>query len=118
MLLDNMRFFSVSHTLLAYGQGEALVLVMMRFIEAAAALGDSFFRWLTPEKPTVINQSKACPHIQADCPVYLCISVVCLLVSCCPSEFQKPYRTCFHARQIAGGSVIWKKLLFVCQGKV
>ena len=44
MLLDNMRFFSLAHTLLAYGQGEAVVMVMMRFVEAAAAMGDAFFR--------------------------------------------------------------------------
>lgn len=44
MLLDNMHFFSVAHTLLAYGQGEAVVTVMMRFVEAAAALGEPFFR--------------------------------------------------------------------------
>lgn len=44
MLLDNMHFFSVAHTLLAYGQGEAVVTVMIRLVEAAAALGEPFFR--------------------------------------------------------------------------
>ena len=49
MLLDNMHFFPESQTLLAYGQGEAVVMVMMRFVEAAAALGEAFFRLPTPK---------------------------------------------------------------------
>lgn len=47
-LLDTMGFFFLSHTLLLYGQGEAVVMLMMRFVEAAAALGEPFFRWLIP----------------------------------------------------------------------
>lgn len=43
-LLDHVGFFPLSHTLLLYGQGEAVVMVMMRFVEAAAALGEPFFR--------------------------------------------------------------------------
>lgn len=58
MLLDNMHFFSVSHTLLAYEQGEAVVMVMMRFVEAAAILGEGFFRWVDI-KYTSRNHSKA-----------------------------------------------------------
>ena len=57
-LLDNMGFFSLSHTLLLYGQGEAVVMVMMRFVEAAAALGDAFFRWPNnPYTPPVLNSN-------------------------------------------------------------
>lgn len=58
-LLENMHFFSVAHTLLAYGQGEAVVTVMMRFVEAAAALGEPFFRWLRPRYISSIK-SKTC----------------------------------------------------------
>ena len=43
-LLDDMRIHSLSSTLLSYGQGEAVVTVMMRFLEAAAAFGEPFFR--------------------------------------------------------------------------
>lgn len=59
-LLDNMHFFSLSHTLLSYGQGEAVVMVMMRFVEAAAALGEPFFRWpYTPDPPSIPNLNLA-----------------------------------------------------------
>ena len=78
MLLDNMHFFSVSHTLLAYGQGEAVVMVMMRFVEAAAILGEAFFRWVDI-KYTSRNHSKQklFTHASRLCflPLHFCLIV-------------------------------------------
>ena len=75
MLLDNMHFFSVSHTLLAYGQGEAVVMVMMRFVEAAAILGEAFFRWVNI-KYTSSNQ-RLFTDASRPCflPLYFCLLV-------------------------------------------
>ena len=43
-LLDQMNFFALPQILLSFGQAEAVVLIMMRFVEAAAAVGEPFFR--------------------------------------------------------------------------
>ena len=43
-LLKDMDFFGLPHVLTSFGQSEAVLLILMRFVEAAAALGDTFFR--------------------------------------------------------------------------
>ena len=44
VLLDSMHFFALPQTLLSFAQGEAVVLVMMRFVEAVTAFGEPAFR--------------------------------------------------------------------------
>lgn len=43
-MLKDIDFFSLPQTLVDAAQPEAVVQVMMRFIDAAAALGDDFIR--------------------------------------------------------------------------
>ena len=46
-LLSRMNFFKLPHVLASFGQSEAVLLIMMRFVEAAA-FGEAFFRYLQP----------------------------------------------------------------------
>lgn len=43
-LLDGMNFFALSPTLVKFAQAEAVVLIVMRYVDAAAAFGEQFFR--------------------------------------------------------------------------
>ncbi len=43
-LLDGMDFFALPQTLVKFGRAEAVVLILMRYVDAAAAFGEQFFR--------------------------------------------------------------------------
>ena len=54
-LLKAMDFVGLPHVLASFGQSEAVLLILMRFVEAAAALGDAFFRYFAWDPHRISN---------------------------------------------------------------
>ncbi|KAL0036203.1 hypothetical protein WJX79_007899 [Trebouxia sp. C0005] len=60
-LLDGMDFFALPQTLVKFAQAEAVVLVMMRYVDATAAFGEQFFRQHLAALGTALGLSLQAP---------------------------------------------------------
>ncbi|DBA95921.1 TPA: hypothetical protein ACH3X1_001448 [Trebouxia sp. C0004] len=60
-LLDGMDFFALPQTLVKFAQAEAVVLIMLRYVDAAAAFGERFFRLYLAALGTALGPSLQAP---------------------------------------------------------